>query len=187
MNNQTGWMVYCITRIDTRKPTFLTIDGPVKISSYHSALAAALVRYGHREFFWEVAGPFDTRNEAREIREKMIHAWTINPKRTPEEVPYTVDELRGYRGRPRIITPGSPETREEFMEAARDRLAVNKDYRDKYLDGYVAPEADPTRARKTDDQKALTKMYKRQRRHQKKLLARAAQVAAINDEFSEMW
>ena len=187
MTIKSAWRVHAITHIDTRKTTFITTRGAISISSYHSALASALVRYGHREFYWEMAGPFNTKAEAMEIREKMIHAWAAAPNRRPDEVPYTVEELRGYSARPRIITPGSPETREEFMCAARARLALNKEIRDTYLMGYVAPEPDPGRARKTDDQKAVTKIKKIGRRRQKRLEARADKVMAINEEFADMW
>ncbi len=159
-------MVYCITRIDTRKPTALLMRGPVVLSERHYSLAAALVRHGHKEFYWEVAGPFGTRNEAIGARRKMMSAWA-SPLHRPEEL----DELE-----PGVMTPTYPEVREAFMTAAERRRAVQKECTDAYRAKYVAPAPDPARARKTATEKELTNIKRRQRRHQGKLLVRASKL-----------
>jgi hypothetical protein len=165
MNNH-AWMVYCITRIDTRKPTSLLMRGPIVLSERHYSLAAALVRHGHREFYWEVAGPFGTRNEAIAQRRKMMSAW-VDPHYWVEQC----DELE-----PGVMTPTHPEVRDAFMAAAERRRAAHKDYTDAYRAKYVAPAPDPARARKTDAEKALTLQKQKQRRHQGKLLVRASKL-----------
>lgn len=178
------WTVYSIKRIESKEaPTFVTIKGPIALTKYHSSLASALVKFGHRAFYWEQSGAFETRCEAREIKDKMLYAWTLNPDHVVE-APWEVEELRGYKYKPRIIHPCTLKVIEDFMTAATKLRKKNNEYQDEYRTTHNI-ETLPGPSRKTDEQKQISKIKRDMRKKNNKVLIRANKISGINKKDKE--